>query len=42
MKQAGKKMRARDKAILWFGLLFGLIGAGYMLFLQYLLKSGQL
>lgn len=35
-------MRTRDKAILWGALLFGLIGAGYMLYLQYLLKTGQI
>ncbi|WP_018131723.1 hypothetical protein [Effusibacillus pohliae] len=37
-----RKMRARDKAVLLLCLLFGLGGAGYMLYLQYLYKTGQL
>ncbi|MFC4769811.1 hypothetical protein ACFO8Q_21110 [Effusibacillus consociatus] len=41
MKQR-RKMRPRDKMILWVSLLFGLSGAGYMLYLQYLYSTGSI
>lgn len=42
MEQETRRMKARDKVILWFCLLAGLAGAGFMLYLQYLLKTGRI